>query len=138
VAVSHALSLRARGAAVLTGITPEAIVLAAAIPIVFWHLRYQPSADVRLGSTTVGIQLSDLAVLAVVVAGVVVGRRLGFGPLRHGRPLWIAAGLFFSWIALEIAFRAGSKGYPLEPARKAISSVIHKKNSPAAIHSGLP
>jgi hypothetical protein len=112
VAVSQALSLRARGAAVLTGITPEAIVLAAAIPIVFWHVRYQPSADLRLGSTTIGIQLSDLAVLAVVVAGVVVGRRLGFGPLRFGRPLWIAAGLLFLWIALEIAFRAGSNGYP--------------------------
>jgi hypothetical protein len=112
VAVSQALSLRARGAAALTGITPEAIVLAAAIPIVFWHVRYQPSADVRLGSTTIGIQLSDLAVLVVVVAGVVVGRRLGFGPLRFGRPLLIAAGLFFLWIALEIAFRAGSNGYP--------------------------
>jgi O-Antigen ligase len=112
VAVSQALSLRARGAAVLTGITPEAIVLAAAIPIVFWHVRYQPSTDVRLGSTTVGIQLSDLAVLAVVVAAAVVGRRLGFGSLRHGRPLWFAIGLFFVWVALEIVFRAGSNGYP--------------------------
>ena len=111
-AVSQALSLRARGAAVLTAITPEAIVLAAAIPIVFWHVRYQPGTDVRLGSTTVGIQLSDLAVLAVLVAAVVVGRRLGFGSLRYGRPLWLAVGLFFVWVALEIAFRAGSNGYP--------------------------
>jgi hypothetical protein len=112
VAVSQALSLRARGAAVLTGITPEAIVLAAAIPIIFWHVRYQPSTDVQLGSTTVGIELSDLAVLAVVVAAVVVGVRHGFGSLRYGRPLWLAAALFFSWIAVEIGFRAGSNGYP--------------------------
>jgi hypothetical protein len=112
VAVSQALSLRERGAAVLTGITPEAIVLAAAIPIVFWHVRYQPSTDVQVGSTTVGIELSDLAVLAVVVAAVVAGRRLGFRSLAYGRPLWLAVGLFFSWIALEIAFRAGSNGYP--------------------------
>jgi O-antigen ligase len=112
VAVSQALSLRARGAAALTGITPEAIFLAAAIPIVFWHLRYQPSTDVSLGSTTIGIQLSDVAVLAVVAAGIVAGRRLGFGGLRHGRPLWFAAGLFFLWIAVEIGFRAGSSSYP--------------------------
>ena len=30
------------------------------------------------------------------------------------------------------------QGYPLEPAPKAISSVIHKKKSPVAIHNGLP
>jgi hypothetical protein len=112
VAVSQALSLRARGAAALTGVTPEAIVLAAAIPIVFWHLRYQPSTDISLGSTTIGIQLSDLAVLAVVVAGLFAGRRLGFERLRYGRPLWFAAGLFFLWVAAEIVFRAGADGYP--------------------------
>jgi hypothetical protein len=111
VAVSQALSLRARGAAVLTGITPEALVLAAAIPIVFWHLRYQPSTDISLGSTTIGIQLSDVAVLGVVAAGIVAGRRLGFGRLRYGKPLWYAAGLFFLWVAAEIVFRAGSSSY---------------------------
>jgi hypothetical protein len=112
VAVSQVLFLRERGAAVLTGITPEAIVLAAAIPIVFWHVKYQPSVDVRLGSTTVGIQLSDLAVLAVVASGIVAGRRYGAERLRYGRPLWIAAALFFVWIALEIFSRAGSNSYP--------------------------
>lgn len=96
----------------LTGITPEALVLAVAIPIVFWHLRYQPSVHVHLGSTIVGIQLSDLAVLAVLLAGLAAGRRLGFARLRAGRPIWIAAGLLFVWIAVETALPAGSHGYP--------------------------
>jgi hypothetical protein len=112
VAASEALSLRARGAAVLTGVTPETLVLAAAIPIVFWHLRYQPDVHVHVGSTNVGIQLSDLAVLAVVAAAVAAGRRLGFERLRAGRPLWIATAVFFVWIAVEIALPAGSHGYP--------------------------
>jgi O-antigen ligase len=112
VAASEALSLRARGAAVLTGITPETLVLAAAIPIVFWHLRYQPSVHVHAGATNIGIQLSDLAVLAVVAAAVVAGRRYGFERLRAGRPLWIAMGLLFVWVAVEIALPAGSHGYP--------------------------
>lgn len=96
----------------LAGITPEALALAAAIPVVFWHLRYQPSVHFDLGSTTVGIQLSDVAVLAVVVAGVTAGLRLGLAPLRPARDLWIAAGLLFAWIAVEIALPAGSHGYP--------------------------
>lgn len=110
-AASEALSLRTRGAAVLAGITPEAFALAAAIPVVFWHLRYQPSVHFQLASTTVGIQLSDVAVLAVVVAGVTAGLRLGPAPLRAARGLWIAAGLLFVWIAIEIALPAGSHGY---------------------------
>jgi O-antigen ligase len=112
VAVSQVYSLRARGAAVLTGATPEAIVLAAAVPLVFWHLRYQPKVHVGVGSTTVGIEMSDVAVLAVLIAGVLAGRRVGFARLRAGLPLWIAAGLFFAWIALELIFRADSSGYP--------------------------
>lgn len=101
-----------RGAPLLARITPEALVLAAAIPVIFLHVKYQPSVEIGLGSTEVGIQLSDVAVLAVVAAGVSAGRRLGFQPLRRGRPLWIAAALFFAWIAVDIALPAGSHGYP--------------------------
>jgi O-antigen ligase len=112
VAVSQAYSLRARSAAVLTAAAPEAIVLAASVPLVFWHLRYQPKVHIGVGSTTVGIEMSDVAVLAVLIAGIIAGRRVGFARLRAGLPLWIAAGFFFAWIALELIFRAGSSGYP--------------------------
>jgi O-antigen ligase len=103
-----------RGAPLLARITPEALVLVAAIPVIFLHVKYQPSVEIGLGSTDVGIQLSDLAVLAIVAAGISVGRRLGFQPLRRGRPLWIAAALSFVWVAIEIALPAGSHGYPWE------------------------
>ena len=85
---------------------------AVAIPIIFWHLRYQPKAHVDVGSTTIGIELSDLAVAAVIVAAVLAGRRLGFAPLRAATSLWVTGGLLFVWIAIGIAHPAGSSGYP--------------------------
>jgi O-antigen ligase/polysaccharide polymerase Wzy-like membrane protein len=112
VAASEAFSVRARGARLVEGVTPEALVLAVAIPVVFWHLRYQPKVHVHVGSTAVGIELSDVAVLAVVVAAIVGGMRLGFAPLRRGLPIWVAAGLLFVWIAISVASAAGSNGYP--------------------------
>ena len=111
-AASVALSVRSRGAALLGALTPESLVLALAIPIVFWHLRYQPKAHFGVGSTTVGIELSDLAVAAVVVGGLVAGRRLGFAPLRTATSLWIAGALLFVWIGVGLAHPAGRDGYP--------------------------
>jgi O-antigen ligase len=104
--------MRSRGAALLGGITPESLVLAVAIPIVFWHLRYQPKTHFGIGSTTIGIELSDLAVAAVVVAAVVAGRRLGFEPLRAAVSLWVAGALLFVWIGIGVIHGASSSGYP--------------------------
>jgi O-antigen ligase len=69
---------------------PGPLVLALAIPIVFLHVRYQPKVHLGLGSTTAGIELSDLAVLAVALAALWTGVRAGWAPLRAGRPIWIA------------------------------------------------
>ena len=96
----------------LGAVTPEALVLALAIPVVFWHLRYQPKVHFGVGSTTIGIELSDVAVAAVIVAGVLVGRRLGFAPLRAATSLWLAGALLFLWIAIGIAHGASRDGYP--------------------------
>jgi O-antigen ligase len=104
--------MRSRGAALLGGITPESLVLAVAIPIVFWHLRYQPKTHFGIGSTTIGIELSDLAVAAVVVAAVVAGRRLGFEPLRAAVSLWVAGALLFLWIGIGVIHGTSSSGYP--------------------------
>jgi len=73
--------------------SPGAVLLTAAVPIVFLHVRYQPTVEFAWGSTDVGVQLSDLAVLAAGLAGVVAGLRLGFAPLRPAAPLWAASGL---------------------------------------------
>lgn len=70
---------------------PRAPVLfALVVPLVFLHAEYQPSLSV--GEAT--LYLSDVAVLAAGAIGLYAGRRLGFGPLRGGRAIWIAAGVF--------------------------------------------
>jgi O-antigen ligase len=69
---------------------PGPLVLALAVPIVFLHIRYQPKVHVGLGSTTAGIELSDLAVLAVALTALWAGVREGWAPLRAGRWIWIA------------------------------------------------
>src|SRR5262245_33382098 len=85
-------------------LSPRALVLAAAIPLLFLHVSYQPGFAFGLGSTTVNAYLSDFAVLAVVVTAVVSGARLGFGPLAPGRWLWLALGLFLLWVAIEVGY----------------------------------
>src|SRR5439155_17991856 len=112
VAATATASLRERATVALAGVSAEALVLAAAIPILFIHLRYQPKFHIAAGSTTVGVELSDFAVLAVVVAGVVAGIRRGFAPLRRGQALWLSAALYFAWVGIDILIPLGSAGYP--------------------------
>ena len=85
-------------------VSPGAVVLAAAIPILFLHVSYQPGVAVGFGSTTVNAYLSDFAVLAVVLAALAEGTRLGFAPLAAGRWLWLAAGLFVVWIFAAVVY----------------------------------
>jgi O-antigen ligase len=88
----------------VTRASPGSLVLAAAIPILFLHVAYQPGFGVGVGSTTVNAYLSDFAVLAVVVAAVLRGRRDGFGPLASGRWLWIAGAAFLVWMLFEVGY----------------------------------
>jgi O-antigen ligase len=78
-------------------------VLAAAIPILFLHVSYQPGVAVGFGSTTINAYLSDFVVLAVVIAALVQGIRRGFSPLRPARPLWVTLALFLVWMFVEVA-----------------------------------
>jgi O-Antigen ligase len=78
----------------------RALVPALAVPVIFLHVNYQPKVTFGLRSTTVGIELSDLAVLAVVLAGVVAGWREGWAPLRAGRWLWVAGGAFLALVVV--------------------------------------
>jgi O-antigen ligase len=83
-------------------VSPGAVVLAAAIPILFLHVSYQPGVAVGFGSTTINAYLSDFAVLAVVVAALLTGMRHGFAPLNPGRSLWAALALFLAWTFIEV------------------------------------
>jgi hypothetical protein len=71
-------------------------VPALAFPILFLHLKYQPEVSFGVRSTTLGIELSDVAVLAVVVAAAVSGLREGWRPLRAAPHLWVLEALFLA------------------------------------------
>lgn len=77
-----------------------ALVLAGAIPFLFLHERYQTALGVGVGATTVDIRLSDLAVLAVVVAAVAAARS-GVSHLRAAWSLWITGGALLAWLAFQ-------------------------------------
>jgi O-antigen ligase len=79
-------------------VSPRALVVAAAIPLLFLHVDYQPGVSVG----SVNAYLSDFAVLAVVLVAVAVGLREGFAPLRPGLPVWIALAAFLVWMTVEV------------------------------------
>jgi hypothetical protein len=76
-----------------------AFVPALAVPLLFLHVKYQPKTTLGLGSTTVAVALSDLAVLAVLAAAVRSGVRDGWEPLRAARRIWVLGGLFMLLVA---------------------------------------
>jgi hypothetical protein len=84
-----------------------AAVLAVALPIVFLHIRYQPSAALPLSAT---LKLQDVAVLALGVAIAVTAWRDGIDPLRSAKWVWVATLLFLAWIVVATF-------YPLLSAR---------------------
>jgi O-antigen ligase len=80
--------------------TWRAFVPALAVPVIFLHVTYQPKITFGVHSTTVGVELSDLAVLAVVLAGALVGVREGWSALRPARWLWVAVGSFLALVVV--------------------------------------
>ncbi len=98
-AVSQTVSLRA--ARMRDQVAPGALLLGAAIPILFLHIKYQPGVRVPLGSTHLGLELSDAAVVVVGAAALLAGLRVGFARLRPGLPVWIAASGLLIWILVR-------------------------------------
>jgi hypothetical protein len=97
VAVSETLAFRARTVA-RSGSGPGPFVLALSIPFLFLHIKYQPGVRVPLSTTHLGIELSDVAVLAVAAVALYEGVRAGFAPLRPALPLWVATAGLVVWI----------------------------------------
>jgi hypothetical protein len=77
------------------------IALALAIPFLFLHVKYQPGVRIPLGSTHLGFELSDLAVLVVAAAALREGLRDGFTRLRPSRWLWVAVAVLLAWIFIR-------------------------------------
>ena len=90
-------STSARATALLGSLSsPATLVLAAALPILFLHVRYQPGFTISAGSTSVHVVLSDLAVL--VVAALALWVWASDRPaLRPGRWVWLAGAAFLAW-----------------------------------------
>jgi O-antigen ligase len=78
-----------------------AVVLAGAVPFLFLHERFQPEASVGIGSSSLEIRLSDVAVFLVLVAAVVSALHLGAERLRSGRALWLSGAALLIWLTFE-------------------------------------
>src|SRR2546428_4345110 len=96
-AVAETLTLRARSLA-REGFSPGAAALALAVPFLFLHIKYEPGVRVPLGSTHLGLEASDLAVVVVALVAFREGLRSGFAPLRRALPLWVASAGLLLWI----------------------------------------
>lgn len=91
---------------------PASAVLAAALPVLFLHVDYQPGFTVHTGGASEHVVLSDLALVAVAVAAIWEGVRRGFAPLRAGWPLWIAGGVFLLDVGAGSAYpKLWASGY---------------------------
>ena len=99
-AVAETLTLRARSLA-REGFSPGAAALALAVPVLFLHIKYQPGVRVPLGSTHLGLELSDVAVVVVALVALREGLRDGFAPLRAAVPLWAASVALILWIFIR-------------------------------------
>ena len=72
-----------RSVAVRLPVAPRALLVAAAIPLLFLHSEFQPSISVHVGGTSVDAYLTDFAVLAGNPAQVV-------GDTREKDEAWLA------------------------------------------------
>jgi O-antigen ligase len=116
----HQVRARAAGQA-LTVSLPASVVLAAALPILFLHVDYQPGFTVHTGGANEHLVLSDLVLLAVGVTALASGLRRGFAPLRPGWPIWIAGGVFLLDVAAGSVYpKLWASGY--EAATHAVTA----------------
>lgn len=97
-------------------------VFVVALPVLFVHASFQPTLHWNLGSTQVQARLSDLAVLAIGVTAAVAARRHGVSALRHGRPIWIAAGAFLLFVVAACFYPLATN--PLYPWRTHLVTAI--------------
>jgi hypothetical protein len=81
-------------------------ILAVAVPFLFLHESYQPNLSLAAGGTTIDASLADAAILAIVLAAIVAGRREGFGPLVPSKRLLAAVAalcvLCLAWVFLPV------------------------------------
>ncbi len=80
------------------------LVLAAALPLLFLHVRYQPTFAFGAGHTSVDVTLTDLAVLAVALTALAIVLRDGPARLRRGVPVWVTGSAFLVLVLVSLAY----------------------------------
>jgi hypothetical protein len=95
---------QARGAVAETRVSVGAAVLAVAIPLLFVHEEYQPAVSLSTGGTSIDVSLADLAVAAVVAAGIALAVRDGAAPLARGRWLWASLAGLCAFALMSVAW----------------------------------
>ncbi len=78
-----------------------ALVLAASIPFLFSHERYQPELGIGVGATSIDIRLSDIAVMVVLIAAAAAASRTGLSRLSAARILWLSGAALLAWLAIQ-------------------------------------
>jgi O-antigen ligase len=79
-----------------------AIVLAASIPLLFLHERFQPEYGLEVGATTLDLRTSDAAIVLVLATACVYAARHGIERLRPGRAVWIPGLLLLAWLTFQV------------------------------------
>jgi hypothetical protein len=102
------------------------LVLAASVPLVFLHVRYQLHLSVGI----VVVCGADLAVAATVGAAAIAGLRFGWKPFAPGRLLWILA-LFLLLFVVSCFWRPLE--HPLTHLVTALKAVEYALLAPAAV-----
>ncbi len=90
--------------------SPAGAVAACCVPLIFLYPNQQP------GSTVAGVHgdLSDLAILALVVLALLRGAREGFAPLVPGRAVWLFTIAFLALILVSLSWaRLADPSYSL-------------------------
>ena len=95
-------------------LSPGAVVLAAALPLLFLHADHQPSLSLTVGATSVDATLADGAVAVVAAAALLALFRGGAQRLASGRAAWVAAALLLAWVLASTLLHAGTAGYPFD------------------------
>lgn len=102
---------QARGTEAGARVSAGGLILALAVPLLFLHVRYQPTVTLGIGSTEAEVTLSDAAVVIVALGALWRGLTDGFAPLVAGRWLWLPTGGLLAWIAVETLRVAGEPGF---------------------------
>ena len=84
------------------------LLLAASVPLLLLHVDYQPQLSVDLGGSDVSLKLSDLAVLALVVAAAAALVRDGLDVLRPALIVLAPVVALVTWVGVGVVIGAAS------------------------------